>query len=72
MINGEYLNNLRFANDIVLVSEPTDKLQQIILKLRESSRVKLKLNKKTKVMFNNHIPNHEIKEEDEVKECVQE
>ena len=23
-------------------------------------------------MFNNHIPNHEIKEDDEVKQCVQE
>ena len=30
-INGEYLNNIRFAYDIVLMNESTDELQHRIL-----------------------------------------
>ena len=54
-INREYLNNLRFADYIVLMNELMDELQQMILQLhRESQKVGLKMNiKKTKVMFNN-------------------
>ena len=60
-INGEYLNNIRSANDIVLMSELIDELQQMILQLhRESQKVVLKMNiKKTKEMFNNYIQDHE-------------
>ena len=32
-INGKYLNNLRFDVDIVLMSESTDELHQMILQL---------------------------------------
>ena len=61
-INGEYLNNLRFADDIVLMNESTDGLKQIILQLhRGSQKVGLKMNMKiTKVVFNNFIQDHEI------------
>ena len=31
---NEHLNNLRFADDIVLMNKSTDKLQQMILQLR--------------------------------------
>ena len=52
-INGEYLSNLRFADDIVLFSNNGDELQQMIEDLnRESVRVGLKINmQKTKIMF---------------------
>ena len=33
-INGEYLNNHKLADDIVLMNEPTDKLQLMILQLQ--------------------------------------
>ena len=51
-MNVEYLNNLRFADDIVLMSECTDELQQMIMQLhRKIQKVGLKMNmKKTKVM----------------------
>ena len=53
-INGEYLSNLRFADDIVLFSNNGDELQQMIEDLnRESVRIGLKMNmQKTKIMFN--------------------
>ena len=67
-INGEYLNNLKFVDDIVIMSELTDELQQMILQLhRESHKVGLKTNmKKTKVMFNNYILDLKIKIDDEI------
>ena len=44
-INGEYLNNFRFGDDIVLKSKSTDKLQQMILQLhKENQKVGLKKN----------------------------
>ena len=51
-----------------------DELQQMILQLhKESQKIGLKMNmKKTKVMFNNYIPNHVIKVDDEIIERVQE
>ena len=55
------------------MSESTDQLQQLILQLyKESQKVGLKMNmKKTKVMFNNYILDHEIEIDDEGIECVQ-
>ena len=61
-INGKYLNNLQFTNNIVLLSESTYELQQMILQLhKESQKVGLKMNKKKiKVVFNNYILDHKI------------
>ena len=58
---------------IVLMSEMTDELQQMILQLyRKSQKVGLKVNmKKTKLMFIDYIPD-QIHVDDEVIECVQE
>ncbi|MBS2634235.1 hypothetical protein KFY46_26320, partial [Salmonella enterica subsp. enterica serovar 1,4,[5],12:i:-] len=54
-VNGEYLSNLRFADDIALMSNEGDELQLMITELdAESRRVGLKINMhKTKVMWNN-------------------
>ncbi|KAK8757884.1 hypothetical protein V5799_004487 [Amblyomma americanum] len=53
-INGEYLNNLRFADDIALLSHSGGELQIMINELdRQSRSMGLKINmQKTKVMFN--------------------
>lgn len=54
-INGEYLSNLRFADDIILVAETAEELQSMIEGLHKASlNVGLKMNKKkTQVMYNN-------------------
>uniref|UniRef100_A0A6G5AC50 Putative endonuclease-reverse transcriptase n=1 Tax=Rhipicephalus microplus TaxID=6941 RepID=A0A6G5AC50_RHIMP len=54
-VNGEYLSNLRFADDIALLSNSGDELQLMITELdKESRKVGLKINlQKTKVMYNN-------------------
>ncbi|MCL1440820.1 reverse transcriptase domain-containing protein, partial [Enterobacter hormaechei] len=54
-VNGEYLSNLRFADDIALLSNSGDELQSMLSALDEQSRtVGLKINmQKTKVMINN-------------------
>ena len=62
-VSVEYLNNLRPANDVILMNESTDELQQMILLLhRETQKVGLKMNMKNiKVMINNYLLDHEIK-----------
>ena len=53
--NGEYLNNLRLADDIVLVGKSTDEIQKILQLYRESQKMGLEMNmKKTKIMFNSY------------------
>ena len=73
-INGEHINNLRFADDIVLFSDSGEELQQMMEDLnRESLNVGLRMNrKKTKVMFNNLTQPMQIKIENEEIEAVQE
>ncbi len=57
--DGECLNNLRFADDILFLSETDD---QMIEELnRESLKIDLKMNmKKTKVKFDNQLARQEI------------
>ena len=73
-INGGFLNNLRFSDDIVLVSESTNEAQQMIMLMnRKVQKVVIKMKmKKTKVMIINYKRDHEIRIDDEVIECVQE
>ena len=73
-INGEYLNNLRFADDIVLIAETANDLQEMLSDLnRESLKVGLKMNKrKTKVMFNTNVQSNTIKIDNETIEEVDE
>lgn len=35
-MNGEYLNNLRTADDIALISESTDRKEEMILQLHKN------------------------------------
>jgi len=57
-IGNTYLNNLRFADDIVLVAKTPQELQIMVTELHnESNKVGLKMNKsKTKTMLINTIP----------------
>ena len=63
-IDGEFLNHLRFANDIVIFPNSPKQLQQMLKEINEASlKVGLSINlKKTKVMHNKHVhKNFEIK-----------
>ena len=73
-IDGEYLSNLRFADDIVLFSNNGDELQQMIEDLnRESVRVGLKMNmQKTKIMFNSLAREQEFRIANQPLESVKE
>ncbi len=59
---GECLNNLRFADDIILLGESERNLQKMIEEQnRESLKIGLKMNmKKAKVMFNNELSGQQI------------
>ncbi|XP_069980131.1 uncharacterized protein [Penaeus vannamei] len=55
-IGDEYLNNLRFADDIALFNESTNEIQKLINDLnRENLKFGLDEKDKTKVMFNNRV-----------------
>ena len=50
-IAGRNINNLRYANDTSLMAESEDELKRLLMKVKESEKVGLKLNiQKTKVM----------------------
>ncbi|CAG9840644.1 unnamed protein product [Diabrotica balteata] len=53
-INGQNLNHLRYADDIVLITEKSEELQRMMEELdRESTKIGLKMNySKTKTMTN--------------------
>lgn len=73
-VDGEYLSNLRFADDIVLISESGEDLQRMIQDLHsESSAVGLKINmKKSKVMSNCQAVRHAFRLGNEILEQVDE
>ena len=57
-IDGQFLSNLRFADDIFLSTETPQELQQVLHELSdESRRIGLKMNiAKTKVMVVDNTP----------------
>ena len=59
-IVGRNLNNLRYADDTILMAESEEKLKSLLVKV-ESEKVGLKLNiQKTKVMASSPITSWEI------------
>ena len=61
-IAGRNINNLRFADDTTLMAESEEKLQSLLMKVKEESeKVGLKLNiQKTKIMESGPISSWQI------------
>ena len=55
-IAGRNINNLRYADDTTLMEESEEELKSLLMKLKESDKVGLKLNiQKTKIMASSCI-----------------
>ena len=61
-IAGRHINNLRYADDIILMSESEEELKGLLMKVKEESKkVGLKLNiQKTKIMASGLITSWQI------------
>ena len=60
-IAGRKINNLRYAHDTTLMAESEDELKSLLMKVKESEKVGLKLNiQKTKIMASGPITSWEI------------
>ena len=60
-IAGRNINNLRYANDTTLMAESEEELKSLLMKVKESEKVGLKLNiQKTKIMASNPITSRQI------------
>ena len=59
---GRNINNLRYAEDTILMAESEEELKSLLMKVKEGSeKVGLKLNiQKTKIMASGPIPSWEI------------
>ena len=58
---GRNINNLRYAEDTTLMAESKEKLKNLLMKVKESEKVGLKLNiQKTKIMASNPITSCQI------------
>ena len=60
-IAGRNINNLRYADDTTLIVESEEELKSLLMKLKESEKVGLKLNiQKMKIMTSGPITSWEI------------
>ena len=60
-INGRNINNLRYADDTTLMAESEEDLKSLLMKVKESEKVGLKLNiQKTKIMESSPVTSWEI------------
>ena len=60
-IAGRNINNLRYADDTTLMAESEDQLKGLLMKVKQSEKVGLKLNiQKTKIMASGPITSWEI------------
>ena len=60
-IAGRNINNLRYADDTTLMVESKEELKSLLMKVKESEKVGLKLNiQKTKIMSSGPISSWEI------------
>ena len=60
-IAGRSINNLRYADDTTLIAESEEELKSLLMKVKKSEKVSLKLNiQKTKIMASGPITSWEI------------
>ena len=60
-IAGRIINNFRYAGDTTLMAEREEELKSLLMKVKESEKVSLKLNiQKTKIMASSPITSWEI------------
>ena len=60
-ITGRNINNLRYADDTILMAESEEELKSFLMKVKESEKVGLKLNiQKMKTMASGPITSWEI------------
>ena len=60
-IAGRNINNLKYADDTTLMAESEEKLKSLLMKVKESGKVGLKLKiQKTKIMASGPITSREI------------
>ena len=58
---GRNINNLRYADDITLITEIKEELKSLLMKVKESEKFGLKLNiQKTKIMASGLITSRKI------------
>ena len=58
---GRNINNLRYADDTTLMADSEEELKSLLMKVKESEKVGLKLNiQKTKIMASGPIMSWEI------------
>ena len=58
---GKNIDNLRYADDITLMAESEEALKNLLMKVKESEKVGLKLNiQKTKIMASGPITSRQI------------
>ena len=60
-ISGRNINNPRYADDITLMAESEEELKSLLMRVKESENVGLKLNiQKTKIMASGPITSWQI------------
>ena len=60
-IVGRNINNLRYADDTTLMAESKEELKSLLMKVKESEKVDLKLNiQKTKMMVSGPITSWQL------------
>ena len=60
-IAGRNINKLRYADDTTLMAESEEELKSLLMKVKKSEKVSLKLNiQKTKIMASGPITSWEI------------
>ena len=63
-IAGRNINHLRYADDTTLMAESEEELKSLLMRVKESENVGLKLNiQKTKIMASGPITSQEIDSE---------
>ena len=63
-IAGRYINNLKYADDTILMAESKEELKNLLMKVKESEKVGLKLNiQKTKIVASGPITSWQIEGE---------